>query len=75
MKRGSILLIIPVALAMMLLIGLLVTLPASAGTAMGPNTQNQDEPVTIRYWHHNTGDREEFVNRLIEEFRERLTPV
>lgn len=68
MKRTKFLLIIPVVLAFIFLIGFFVLLPTSTRAAISVRSENQYEPVTITYWHHNTGVREEYLNELIYEF-------
>lgn len=68
MKHKNYLLLIPVVLALIFLIGFLILLPTSSKAAISVKSAYEYEPVTITYWHHNTGTREEYLNELIDEF-------
>lgn len=68
MKNRRHLLMIPVAFAMIILTGFLICLPNLSKAAALASPTYQYEPVTIIYWHHNTGQREEYLNELIDEF-------
>jgi multiple sugar transport system substrate-binding protein len=68
MKCNANLLLMPIVLALTLLVGFLAILPPTLGAAKPLGAENQFEPVTITYWHQNSGDREAAINTLIDEF-------
>lgn len=61
-------LIIPFVLPLIVLAGFSTLLPITVNAEHKELSASQYEPVTITYWHHNTGVREEFLNHLIAEF-------
>lgn len=68
MKNRKHLLMIPVVFAIVILAGFLISLPDSSQAAPFTKPAYEYEPVTITYWHHNSGQREEYLNELIDEF-------
>ena len=53
------------AFVFLVCLGTLLAAPIAAGPA---RTVSAEDPVTITYWHHNTGSREATLNQLIAEF-------
>ena len=68
MRQKSAFLLLSFVLAMVGLTGLLFILPAATNAKIFDTSVSENEPVTITYWHHNTGPREESINTLIAEF-------
>ncbi len=69
MKRKNYLLLLPMVFALILLAGFLVVLfPKPSKAATTAKSVYEYEPVTITYWHQNTGTRLEYINNLIDEF-------
>lgn len=68
MRHTNYLLMTPIVLALAFLLGFFTLLSAAAGAATSLKAEDRYEPIAITYWHHNTGDREEYLNELIAEF-------
>jgi ABC-type glycerol-3-phosphate transport system substrate-binding protein len=68
MKQKFCLVLMPIAFALIFLAGFLILVPASPGIAHAFKAEAQSESVTITYWHPQTGDRQIFMDALIEEF-------
>jgi len=71
MKSRMTLLLGSIAIALTLLLAFFSLLPEHALAApFDPSTRT--EGLTITYWHHNTGEREVFLNELVAEFNETM---
>jgi ABC-type glycerol-3-phosphate transport system substrate-binding protein len=68
MERKSSFSMTAVVLALLILVILVVWYPTATKATIVGRAAYEYEPVTVTYWHHNSGAREEYINELLDEF-------